>query len=391
MLLYLVNEGVNAQRILPEKFSNGDENPVSITFKNLYKFPIHLNVIDEIPFQFQIRDFLFKVNLKPAETKDYLYTLRPTKRGVYQYGKLNVYVTSILGLVKRRYIFSDKKNIVVYPSFLQLHKYDLHAFTNRLHEYGLKKIRKIGNTMEFEQIRDYIIGDDIRNLNWKATAKRNTLMVNQFQDEKSQTVYSMIDKGRIMMMPFNELSLLDYAINSSLVISNVVLQKNDKAGMFTFSEKVENRIVADRKKSQMYKILETLYNIKTDYAESDFERLYIDIKRKIYHRSLLLLYTNFENLDSLHRQLPYLRAIAKNHLLIVIFFKNVELKKLIEKEALNTRQIYQKVIAEKFEFDKNLIVHELKKHGIQSILTEPQNLTVNTINKYLELKSRGSI
>lgn len=391
MLLYLVNEGVNAQRILPEKFSNGDENPVSITFKNLYKFPIHLNVIDEIPFQFQIRDFLFKVNLKPAETKDYLYTLRPTKRGVYQYGKLNVYVTSILGLVKRRYIFSDKKNIVVYPSFLQLHKYDLHAFTNRLHEYGLKKIRKIGNTMEFEQIRDYIIGDDIRNLNWKATAKRNTLMVNQFQDEKSQTVYSMIDKGRIMMMPFNELSLLDYAINSSLVISNVVLQKNDKAGMFTFSKKVENRIVADRKKSQMYKILETLYNIKTDYAESDFERLYIDIKRKIYHRSLLLLYTNFENLDSLHRQLPYLRAIAKNHLLIVILFKNVELKKLIEKEALNTRQIYQKVIAEKFEFDKNLIVHELKKHGIQSILTEPQNLTVNTINKYLELKSRGSI
>lgn len=391
MLLYLVNEGVNAQRILPEKFSNGDENPVSITFKNLYKFPIHLNVIDEIPFQFQIRDFLFKVNLKPAETKDYLYTLRPTKRGAYQYGKLNVYVTSILGLVKRRYIFSDKKNIVVYPSFLQLHKYDLHAFTNRLHEYGLKKIRKIGNTMEFEQIRDYIIGDDIRNLNWKATAKRNTLMVNQFQDEKSQTVYSMIDKGRIMMMPFNELSLLDYAINSSLVISNVVLQKNDKAGMFTFSKKVENRIVADRKKSQMYKILETLYNIRTDYAESDFERLYIDIKRKIYHRSLLLLYTNFENLDSLHRQLPYLRAIAKNHLLIVIFFKNVELKKLIEKEALNTRQIYQKVIAEKFEFDKNLIVHELKKHGIQSILTEPQNLTVNTINKYLELKSRGSI
>lgn len=391
LLLYLVNEGVNAQRILPEKFSNGDENPVSITFKNLYKFPVHLNVIDEIPFQFQKRDFLFKVNLKPAETKDYLYTLRPTKRGVYQYGKLNVYVNSILGLVKRRYIFSDKKNIVVYPSFLQLHKYDLHAFTNQLHEYGLKKIRKIGNTMEFEQIRDYIIGDDIRNLNWKATAKRNTLMVNQFQDEKSQTVYSMIDKGRIMMMPFNELSLLDYAINSSLVISNVVLQKNDKAGMFTFSEKVENRIVADRKKSQMYKILESLYNIRTDYAESDFERLYIDIKRKIYHRSLLLLYTNFENLDSLHRQLPYLRAIAKNHLLIVIFFKNVELKKLIEKEALNTRQIYQKVIAEKFEFDKNLIVHELKKHGIQSILTEPQNLTINTINKYLELKSRGSI
>lgn len=391
LLLYLSDQGITAKRLFPEKFSNGDENPVNITFKNLYKFPVHLSIIDEIPFQFQIRDFLFKVSLQPGKIKNYVYTLRPTKRGVYSYGKLNVYTESILGLVKRRYIFSEGKNITVYPSFLQLQKYDLRAFTNQLQEYGLKKIRKIGNTMEFEQIRDYVLGDDIRNLNWKATAKRNILMVNQFQDEKSQPVYSVIDKGRVMMMPFDGLSLLDYAINSSLVISNIALQKDDKAGIFTFSKKVENRIAAERRKSQMFMILETLYNIRTDFSESNFERLYIDIKRKIKQRSLLLLYTNFENLDSLHRQLPYLKAIAKNHLLITIFFKNVELKKLIEKEARNTREIYQKVLAEKFDFDKKLIVNELKKYGIQSILTEPQNLTLNTINKYLELKARGFI
>jgi uncharacterized protein (DUF58 family) len=391
LLLYLPSNGIQAERLLPEKFSNGDDNPVHITFKNLYAFLAYLRVVDEIPFQFQIRDFLFRVKLNPGETKGYIYQLHPTKRGVYQLGKLNVYAESPLRLIRKRYIFAEGKNIAVYPSFLQLQKYDLHAFTHRLQEYGLKKIRRIGNTMEFEQIKEYVMGDDIRNLNWKATAKRNLLMVNQFQDERSQPVYSVIDKGRVMMMPFEGLSLLDYAINASLVISNIALQKNDKAGLFTFSRKVENRIVAERRKAQMQLILETLYNIQTDFAESDFGRLYADIKRRINQRSLLLLYTNFENMDSLHRQLPYLKAIEKNHLLIVIFFKNVELRKLMDKNPGNTREIYHKVIAEKSDFDKKLIVNELKKNGIQSILTEPQNLTVNAINKYLELKARGAI
>lgn len=390
-LLYLVKNGIRANRLLPEKFSNGDDNPVHITFENLYNFHVSLSVIDEIPIQFQIRNFLFKVKLKKGECKEYTYQIHPTKRGVYKFGKLNVYAESILGLVKKRYIFEEGKDIAVYPSFLQLQKYDLLAFTNHLHEYGVKKIRKVGNTMEFEQIRDYVYGDDIRNINWKATAKRNQLMINQFQDERSQPVYSVIDKGRVMLMPFNGLSLLDYSINASLVISNVALQKNDKAGLFTFSRKIENKIVAERRKSQMELILNTLYNIRTDFAESDFGRLYGNIKRTINQRSLILLFTNFENMDSMQRQLPYLKAIAKNHLLIVIFFKNVELKKLINQPVKNTREIYQKVIAEKFAFDKELIVKELKKNGIQSILTEPEKLTINTINKYLELKARGTI
>ena len=136
-------------------------------------------------------------------------------------------------------------------------------------------------------------------------------MVNQFQDERSQPIYSVIDKGRSMKMPFNGLSLLDYAINATLVISNIALKKQDKAGMFTFSRKVDNRVIAERRPSQMNSILETLYNVNTDYSETNFVRLYVDIKRNITQRSLLLLYTNFETLDALHRQLPYLQAIAK--------------------------------------------------------------------------------
>jgi uncharacterized protein (DUF58 family) len=245
--------------------------------------------------------------------------------------------------------------------------------------------------MEFEQIKDYVSGDDIRNINWKATAKRGKLMVNQYQDERAQHIYCVIDKGRVMKMPFGGLSLLDYAINASLVMANVAIQKNDKAGLFTFARKVENHVQAERSKHQMQKIMETLYKIETDFDESDFGRLYADIHRNISGRSLLLLFTNFENLDSMQRQMSYLKAITKNHLLVVIIFKNAELHKLIDNPATSTREIYHKVIAEKFDFDKKLIINELRHCGIQTILTEPENLTVNTINKYLELKAKGVI
>ena len=390
LILFFVKKGVSARRILPEKLSNGDENPIEIHIKNYYTFPIVTKIIDEIPFQFQKRDFLISKKLKVKQDKAFTYNLRPTERGEYAFGNLIINVRSPLGFISRRFDFSTNEMLPTYPSFIQLRKFDLIALAYR-NEFGLKKVRRIGHTMEFEQIKEYVLGDDIRTINWKATAKRNQLMVNQFQDEKSQPIYSVIDKGRVMKMPFDGLSLLDYAINATLVMSSITLKKQDKAGMFCFSKKVENRVVAERRTSQMNLILETLYNIKTDFHESDYSKLYADIKRNINQRSLLFLYTNFETLDGLERQLPYLQAIAKQHVLVTIFFENTELEELISKPAKSIPEIYNKTIAEKFSYEKRLIVKELESRGVYAILTKPENLTVNVINKYLEFKARGII
>ena len=389
ILLFASNQKFIASRHTPEKLSNGDENPIQIKMESGYSFPVAIKVIDEIPFQFQLRNFELKRNIAAGASDNYEYLLRPVERGEYHFGKLNVYVSSPLRLISRRFSFDNGQMVPTYPSYIQLRKYDLIAFSNQLHQYGIKKIRRLGHTMEFEQIKEYVSGDDIRTINWKATAKRNQLMVNQFQDEKSQNVYMAIDKGRVMKMPFKGLSLLDYAINSTLVLSNVILKKQDKAGMFTFSKKVENRVAAERRTSQMQKVLETLYNVKTDFFESDYGRLYADIKRNITQRSLIILYTNFETLDGLNRQLPYLKGIAKNHLLVVVFFENTELEEFVHKKAGNVQEIYDQVIAEKFAFEKRLIVNELRKYGIYSVLTKPENLTIESINKYLEIKARG--
>lgn len=391
VLLIFATGKVTAYRTSPEKFSNGDENAMVVTALNNYSFPVKIRIIDEVPFQFQLRNFTIDRNLDAGKALSTEYTLRPLQRGEYHFGKLNVYVSSPVRLISRRFVFDEGRMVPTYPSFLQLKKFGLIAFSNRLFEHGLKKIRRLGHTMEFEQIKDYTAGDDLRTINWNATARRNKLMVNQFQDERSQNIYMAIDKGRVMKMPFDGLSLLDYAINASLVLSDIILKKGDKAGLFAFSRKITNRVAAERRQAQMQKIMESLYNVSTDYFESDYGRLYADIKRNITQRSLIILYTNFETLDGLHRQLPYLKGIAKSHLLVVVFFDNTELNAFIKQKAENVQEIYDKAVAEKFAFEKRLIVSELNKYGIHSILTQPENLTIDTINKYLEIKSRGMI
>lgn len=391
IILFRFKKPMNAIRILPEKLSNSDDNSIVVVLENLYPFDVILNVIDEIPEQFQKRDFYKVLSLISGEKKTFEYDLKPMERGEYHFGSLNVYTSSRLQILKRRHQFAQNAMVPVYPSYIQMKKYEFLAMSNRLTEFGMKKIRRIGHTMEFEQIKEYVIGDDVRTINWKATAKRGDLMVNQYQDEKSQPIYSIIDIGRVMKMPFEELKLIDYAINSTLAFSNIALLKNDKAGMMTFSKNVENIVPASNKKTNLSTINEVLYNIDTNFSDSDFSLLYGMINRKINHRSLLILYTNFEHISALQRQLPYLKSLAKKHLLLVVFFENTELNELIESNAEDLQSVYEKTIAQKFSYEKRMMVKELESYGVNAILTKPKSLSVKVINKYLEFKSRGMI
>lgn len=392
LLLYRWKAGIEAERVLPDRFSNGDDNEVLWRVANQYPYNIKLEIIDELPIQFQNRDARHRCHLPTDQSQTIRYMLRPTERGQYFFGALNIFAASPLGLVQRRYRFAaEGKMIAVYPSFLQMRQYELLAATNRLQEYGIKRIRRIGQSMEFEQIREYVSGDDYRNVNWKASARHNDIMVNQYEDEKAQPIVNVIDKGRVMRMPFEQLSLLDYAINATLVIANIALKKGDKAGLLTFSHQIGSMVAPAKRGDQLWRIQETLYQESTNFLETDYEKLFITVRRQLNHRCLLLLYTNFESLAALHRQLPFLRRLAKSHLLVVIFFENTELRHLTNAPALDIEEVYQKTIAEKMAFEKRQIVKELQAHGIQSILTTPQNLSVNALNKYLELKARGMI
>jgi uncharacterized protein (DUF58 family) len=194
-----------------------------------------------------------------------------------------------------------------------------------------------------------------------------------------------------MRMPFNGLSLMDYAINTTLAISNIALKKYDRAGLITFSDKIGTTIKADSKATQLNKILLSLYKEKERVLEANYELLYYASRKLITGRSLIMLYTNFESMYALERVLPILRRINTFHLLVVVFFENTEIRDFVDQEVNTMEDIYHQTIAHKFLHEKARMVQILRQYGIQAILTPPEELTINTINKYLELKSRGLI
>jgi uncharacterized protein (DUF58 family) len=392
LLLFANKDGFVIQRSTAhQKLSNGDENDIFLQFKNNYSFSITVNIIDEIPEQFQYRNFDISKTMPSNQSQKVKYNLRPVARGEYHFGDTIAFVSSLLGLTKRRFTTRNKLMMPCYPSFIKIHQYELMAISDKLVDTGIKKLRKIGQSSEFDHIKEYVIGNDVRTINWKATARKNQLMVNHYRDERAQQVYSVIDMGRVMKMPFEELSLLDYSINASLVLSHISYIKQDKPGLITFSNTINNSVAADRKGNQLYRIQENLYNAATNFAESNYEVLLNHIRTKITQRSLLLLYTNFETVSGLRRQLKYIKQLAKYHLVVVIIFENTELHELLTKKTTNTSEIYSQTIAKKFDYEKTQITYELQKSGIQCIYTKPQQLTVNTLNKYLELKARGMI
>ncbi len=392
LVLFMKSDGIQAERRLPERLSNGDDNRIGIWIKNTYTFMASLKIIDELPEQFQKRDFMLRDRLASGEARVNHYLLRPVERGEYVFYDLNIFVTTPLRLVVRRYKIPSEQKIKVYPSYLSMRKFDLIAYSNNLSQAGNRKIRKIGQSVEFEQIREYVNGDDIRTINWKATGRKGgQLMVNNYTDERSQQVYCIIDKGRVMKMPFEGMSLLDYAINATLMLSRVALLKQDKAGIVTFSDQIGQVLPADRRAGQMNNILETLYDQRTGFGESDYEKLFALVRTRITQRSLVVLFTNFESLTGLERQLPYIRSMARHHLVLVVFFENTELKQLTGAPVNDIESLYIRTIAEKFAHEKRLIVKELQQHGIFTILTPPQHLTINAVNKYLELKARQAI
>ena len=323
-----------------------------------------------------------------GEGKNIRYFLRPTERGEYDFGLIRIFVSSPISLLQRRFSLGQPRQVKVYPSYLMLTRYELLAISNNLTELGIKKIRRVGNHTEFEQIRDYVTGDDFRLINWKATARTSRLMVNVYQDERSQQVFSIIDKGRVMQQAFRGVTYLDYAINASLVLSYMAMRKEDKAGIVTFSSRFEDFVPASRHAGHMQNILEILYRQQTRFAESDYSALVDGVNLHVSKRSLLVLYTSFANRVSMERQLPYLLQLNRRHRLLVVFFEDDEVKDYLATRPDSDEEYYRHVIAEQFAYEQRLIASSLKQRGIMALLTTPEKLSVDVINKYLEIKAR---
>ena len=381
-----------AERRTPEYLSLGSINPVYVSID--YSSPIDLRVelIDELPYQFQERNMSHRFSLSRSQARHELkYTIRPTERGEHHFGHINLIVRSYLDLFARRVSVDLAETLHVLPSIILMKELEVKAFARIADQAGVKKVRRLGVSYEFEQVSPFSQGDDIRHINWKATGRSRELMVNRYEMERSQPIYAVICKGREMLMPFEGLSLLDHSVNSALALSNIALLKYDRMGLITFSDRIGSALKADNKSGQLKRIMNALYNETERQLEADYSMLSMALRRIARTRSLVFLYTNFETEHALDRALPGIRSLAKRHLLVVIVFRNTELVEEADREAQDLRGIYSSTLARKMMNEKTSITRKLQRLGVHTILTDPDKLATDTVNKYLDLKLRGLV
>lgn len=385
MLYFVKGQEMRAERICRDRFSNGDPNEVEITIQSPYSFRTRIEVIDEMPIDFQMRDFVSQDHLSSKEERKLTYTLTPHHRGCYRFDRIRIFFASPIGMLFRRYTRGTPQEVKVYPSFAHLSLYSLMC-NHRLDEYGIKRIRQVGADTDFEQIKDYIQGDEYRHINWKASARTHQLKVNVYQQDRSMPIYSIVDKGRMMQQSAFGNTYLELAINAALALSYVALKKDDQAGLVTLSTTVDAFVAARKNGPQMQLLMESLYGQQTHFAESDYSALSTHFTQRVTKRCLAVLFANFATLNALDRELPYLLQMARRHQLLLVLFRDREMEEFLARQPKDTEEYYQQLAVDKYYREKRLIINKLRQNNILTLYTLPENLSVGIINKYLEYR-----
>ena len=390
-LLYQIKQALQIDRILEEKWSMTDNHEVRLVLRNLTNRSLAYELIDELPIELQERQLSIQGIVGPFSEKTHAYTVKAKTRGIYTFENVNVLVMGPIQLFKRQFSSELKQEVKVYPRFKQIQSKKFWSQSEQTHSLGMRKQKHIGLSYEFEQIKPYIKGDDIRHINWKASAKNMQWMSNQYAEERSQNVYAIIDKSRAMNAVVNEMILLDFAINASIALGQLALKKKDQFGVICYSDKIGAVLKAGRRPDQFKRIMDLLIDQSIRASETNIENLFLALNKVVKTRSLIFLFTNMNSKAALQRQLPIIQKIKHLHQLVVVFYDDTDQIEFLSEDLDDVELYYRQVLLEESKQNKLAMLNTLKAMGIQTVLSQANEMSVNTMNKYLEIKARGML
>lgn len=377
------------ERIGEDKLSIYGKEKIKIRVYNKTNRKIYMEIKDEMPdFHFKLDERTMKGYIMPHSKKDFEYVVIPTKRGAFKFGDVHIRYESNLKLTMKQFKVSLEREYKVYPNLRDLKKYKLAVYNSKYYQTGQKSLKVLGNGTQFESLRDYVLGDEYRKINWKATARENRLIVNQYEPEKNQHVYVLIDTGRPMSYSVRGYKKLDIAINTSLLLSDIVNQNGDKSGLMIFNTEVTNLIMPGKGNKHRNSLMEALYHIEHTNDTSNYEEAFYHLKRKERRRSLIVLFTDFDTIEESEEMVKVLSVLAKNNIVMLMLMEDERLEKMTSMLAEKEQEIFNKGVALELFKERKKIIHKLNAKGIMCMECPPEKLAMNVINKYLYIKNR---
>jgi len=366
-------------------------NRVELKIKNNWTRKLKIEIKDDLPdwhFEIISRDMLKEV---PAgEDSIFSYNVVPKKRGAYTFNNVYVRYDGILGLCKKYVTLNIPEEFKVYPNLRDLSKYRLIMQKHRLLTHGQKRIPLRGHGSEFESLRDYVDGDDYRKINWMATARMNKLIVNQFEAEKNQPVYVLLDTGRSMSYSIRGYKKLDYSINAALILSDIVNQKGDNSGLLVFNTDIAQLVPPGKGEAHRNTLMEALYHVEDSNMVSDYHGAFFHLLNVQKRRSIVFIFTDFETTEEAKELLEAMPIISRRHVPVVVLTVNESLENIAKSSGGTVQSSYNEAMAESLLAERKGIIRSLNQRGVICLETYAENFAIDTVNQYLSLKERFS-
>ncbi len=381
-------------RQMPRRFMIGEENEVQITISHRLPRRFTLTIKDEYPPELELRGQRLLVATprrrggaeRQAEAG---YKLYAASRGDYEFGDIVLRRLSPWGLVIEQDRVRAAESVKVYPNINEARRHELSAQRNRQLLLGFRKTRVRGQGREFESLRDYVRGDEMRHISWTATARRGRMITKQFQTERNQSIVVMIDAGRLMTSRIEHLSKLDHAINAALAIGYVATRGGDNIGLLVFNRQVTAYLPPQRGHAQLTAMTEALYNVEAQMIEPSYARAFQYLSQNCKRRSLVVILTDLVDRDASAELLAYTATLLPRHLPLIVTIGDKDLRALVAQEPRQIADVYQQSVAEELLQQREEALARITELGGLALDVPAGQLSIELVNKYLEVKERG--
>jgi uncharacterized protein (DUF58 family) len=388
-------EEIELRRIWHHAPCLGRPATVDIAVRNFGKSLIYCWLTDETPASLRTAPPALEQTVAPGATAIAAYEIRPRERGDQRVGRVFFRYQGWMGLAQRWAVASVEQTVRVFPDLEQSRQQALYLIRSRQIEMEKRRKKQRGQGREFQGLRDYRQGDDIRDICWTATARRHQLTTRIFEIERSQAVWIVLDAGRLLRAEVQEkegaqrLSKLDYSVNAALSVAQVAAQCGDRVGLLAYGRNIQHTVAAGRGGLHLRTIVDCLAQVRGEASEADHSRAARVLLTEQSRRSLVIWITDFAETPTIPDVIEYAMQMTKRHLVVFSAMNQPDLTALAYSTPQDTEEMYRHAAALEIAHRRDLLMRGLRQRGVFAFELLPGMLASSLVNQYLDIKERN--
>lgn len=385
-----LSDGFAIRREFEKRFAIGDQAKISIQISNDTNRGLTIRIKDEYPSEMKLNESRqTEFNIDARSTAEFFYHVTPPRRGSYKFGKVALRYLSRLGLVWCQAELAEPQTVKVYPNMRRAREIELKALGAQSFLAVQRKAVRRGEGREFESMRDYVRGDELRHISWTATARRSKLTTRQYQIERDQTVVIALDAGRLMTGRIDGETKFDTAIHSSLALMSACAKAGDNCGLVVFGRRIKKYLPPKRGIEHIDAVLETLHDMEPEMIEPSYARAFQFISSNLKKRAFIVILTDLVDKDSSKELINSLKLLRPRHLPLVVTIGDRDLNAMVTSKPTDKKEMFRQSAAEEIIYQRESALRLVESLGGLALDVTAQTLGPRLLETYMRVKERG--